>query len=43
MKKISVIIPMYYEEEVVNECYNRMKGVLSKIENLQEILDINVL
>ena len=28
-KKISVIIPMYFEEEVVDECYNRMKIVLN--------------
>ena len=42
MKKISVIIPMYYEEEVVNECYNRMIGVLSKIENYDyEIICVN--
>ncbi len=42
MKKISVIIPMYYEEEVVNECYNRMIDVLSKIENYDyEIICVN--
>lgn len=42
MKKISVIIPMYYEEEVVNECYNRMTDVLSKIENYDyEIICVN--
>lgn len=41
-KKISVIIPMYYEEEVANECYNRVKKVLSDIENYEhEILFIN--
>ena len=28
MKKISVVIPMYYEEEVVKECYSRIKKVL---------------
>ena len=33
MKKVSVVIPMYYEEEVANECYNRMKKVLESIEN----------
>lgn len=32
-KKISVVIPMYYEEDVVNECYNRVKKVLNEIEN----------
>ena len=42
MKKISAIIPMYYEEEVVNECYNRMTEVLSKIENYDyEIICVN--
>ena len=28
MKKISVIVPMYYEEEVAEECYKRLKKVL---------------
>ena len=28
MKKVSVIIPMYYEEEVAEECYKRLKRVL---------------
>ena len=28
-RKISVVIPMYYEEEVAKECYNRMKKVMS--------------
>ena len=32
MKKISVVIPMYYEEEVANECYKKMTEVLSKID-----------
>lgn len=42
MKKISVIIPMYYEEDVVNECYKRMTGVLTKIENYDyEIICVN--
>lgn len=31
MKKISVVIPMYYEEEVVKECYSKMTEVLQKI------------
>lgn len=31
MKKISVVIPMYFEEDVVNECYNRTKNVLNKL------------
>lgn len=42
MKKISVVIPMYYEEEVAKECYNRMSGVLSKIEGYEyEIICVN--
>ena len=31
MRKISVVIPMYYEEEVVKECYSKMTEVLQKI------------
>ena len=38
MKKISVVIPMYYEEEVAQECYNRMIGVLNKIENYENYI-----
>lgn len=42
MKKISVIVPMYYEEEVAKECYLRLKNVLEKIENYNyEIIFIN--
>ena len=33
MKKISVVIPMYYEEEVVKECYIRTKVVLNEDNN----------
>ena len=40
MKKISVIVPMYYEQEVVKECYKRIKNVL---ENLSEIYDNEIL
>ena len=35
MKKVSVIVPMYYEEEVVNECYKRIKNVLTTLENYE--------
>ena len=35
MKKISVVIPMYYEEEVAEECYKRMTEVLKGIENYE--------
>ena len=35
MKKISVIVPMYYEEKIVSECYNRLSSVLKNIENYE--------
>lgn len=42
MKKISVIIPMYYEEEVAEECYKRMTEVLSKITDYDyELICVN--
>lgn len=42
MKKISVVIPMYYEEEVAKECYERVKKVLVSLKNYDyEILFIN--
>ncbi len=42
MKKISVVIPMYFEEKVVNECYNRTKNVLNKLSSYEyEIMFIN--
>ena len=42
MKKISVVVPMYYEEEVAKECYSRLKNILGKIENYNyEIIFIN--
>lgn len=42
MKKISVVIPMYYEEEVANECYKRMTEILSKIDGYDyELICIN--
>lgn len=31
MKKISVVVPMYNEEEVANECYKRLKDVIYSI------------
>lgn len=41
-KKVSVVIPMYYEEKVVQECYKRVKENLVKIENYEnEIIFIN--
>lgn len=42
MKKISVVIPMYYEEEVARKCYEKMTEVLTKIEDYEyEIICIN--
>lgn len=42
MKKLSIVIPMYYEEEVAEECYNRVVNVCRKIENYEyEILFVN--
>jgi len=42
MKKISIVIPMYYEEEVALECYNRITTVCKNIENYEyEIIFIN--
>ncbi len=42
MKKISVVIPMYYEEEVVKECYVRTKVVLNGLSNYEhEIIFVN--
>ncbi len=41
-KKISVVIPMYYEEEVAQECYTRVKSVLENIANYDyEIIFVN--
>lgn len=42
MKKISLVIPMYYEEEVVEECYKRVKNVLESLEKYDyEVVFIN--
>jgi len=42
MKRISVVIPMYYEEEVANECYTRTKAVLSSFKEYDyEIIFVN--
>jgi len=42
MKKVSVVVPMYYEEEVANECYNRLAKVLKNIQNYEyEIVFVN--
>ncbi len=42
MKKVSVVIPMYYEEKVANKCYERVNESLAKIEDMnKEIIFIN--
>ena len=42
MKKISVVIPMYYEEEVAQECYNRTSIVLQRLNKYEyEIVFVN--
>ena len=42
MKKISMVVPMYNEEEMVNECYTKLTEVLSNIENYEyEIIFVN--
>lgn len=41
-KKVSLVIPMYYEEKVANECYKRVRECLEKLENYEyEIIFIN--
>ncbi len=42
MKKISIVIPMYYEEQVAQECYERMTKVVNAINNYDyEIIFVN--
>ena len=33
MKKISLVIPMYYEEKVANKCYEKVSNVLKSLED----------
>ena len=41
-KKVTLVIPMYYEEKVADECYKRVKENLVKIENYDhEIIFVN--
>lgn len=40
-KKLSIIVPMYYEEEVAYEFYNRLKNVVKKIDFDYEMIFIN--
>lgn len=42
MRRISVVIPMYFEEEVVQECYTRTKKVLNTLNQYEhEIIFVN--
>ena len=42
MKKLSIVIPMYYEEEVAEECYKRIIKVFKEIKNYEyEIIFVN--
>lgn len=41
MKKVSVIVPMYNEEEVASICYKRLKEVLEEIKYDYEIIFVN--
>ncbi len=42
MKKISIVIPMYYEQEVATECYNRVTSVCKNIADYEyEIIFVN--
>ena len=31
-KKVSLVIPMYYEEEVASKCYEKVKEILNELE-----------
>lgn len=42
MKKVSLVIPMYFEELVAEECYNRVASVLKNLINYEyEIVFVN--
>ena len=42
MKKLSIVIPLYNEEDVLNECYNRINVVCNSITNYEhEIIFVN--
>ena len=41
-KKVSLVIPMYYEEEVAKECYERVRRILEGLEKYNyEIIFVN--
>ena len=42
MKKVSVVVPMYYEEEVANECYKRLLEVFKGLNEYEyEFIFVN--
>lgn len=42
MKKVSIVIPMYYEEEMAQECYERVVSNLKKLQEYEyEIIFVN--
>ena len=42
MKKVSIVVPMYFEEEVANECYNRLKAVCQGMKDYEyEFIFVN--
>lgn len=41
MTKISVLVPLYNEEKVINECYTRIKNVLNNLPFSHEIIFVN--
>ena len=42
MKKVSVVIPMYYEEDVANECYKRLLDIFKKLDEYEyEFIFVN--
>ena len=40
-KKLSIIIPVYYEELVINECYRRLINVVENIDMDYELIFVN--
>ena len=42
MKKVSIVIPMYCEEQVVNKCYERLINTLNTLKDYEyEIIFVN--
>lgn len=42
MNKVSLVIPVYCEEKVIEECYKRVKNIFNNIENYEsEIIFVN--